>query len=967
MDKDTAIYFEKNILKEYESLIEDLNIGICVFHTDGTVLYANDNLHTMFGYSWNELESEHIRRLFNPRDLPFVLGKAEKSGYHEQSPLRLPVVRGKKKNGNRIYLQFISAKEVTPEKRMIKVTEITELYIDWKNIRYALDQAATVSVTDPDGNILYVNDRFCEISKYSRAELIGKNHRIVKSGCHPPGVYKDLWKTITRGKVWRSEICNKAKDGTYWWGDATIVPFLDENGKPYQYVGIRSDITEKKKMEEKIRKKNEQIRLSEQKFRSLVQNAYDVIAILDEQSRITYISPNISKKINEKPSNVEGKSFLELLHVADVPKYNFIKNQILQEKEKSAKFEARLKNKTKTWNYCEVVMTNLTEDPAVRGIAVNIRDVTEQKKDRETIYMMTYFDRLTELPNRMLLENSLKELFQYWKKKKQIFTLMLVDLSDFRFVNDSIGIEMGDSLIREAAKRMMSFIKEKGELFRLDGHDFALLLPEVSGPEAAAIAQEMIRLFEKPFLLYEYELYVSVNIGISTHNGGEENTSKILKNAYTALKYARDKGKNTYAVFTPHMNIESFNIFTLKSDLFKALKNGEFFLEFQPRIDTETYRINGAEALIRWNHPQRGVVSPREFIPLAEESGLIDELDEMVLQLACRQNKCWQEKNLPPVVISVNFSVQQMLNVDTPKMVGRILEETVLAPEWLEIELTETAIIKDEWTIQEKIDRLRAMGVRVAIDDFGTGFGSLSYLKKIKADTLKIDRSFIKGIPEETDSKEIVSSIIRLTQRLNMKVVAEGVENRDQLAFLKEKNCDEIQGYLFSRPVSDVTFEKLLRKGVCDPEKEQDITFLDEDRRKSFRVRLLYPLAGEMTVAEYDGKEILPEPAKAAIHNIGPGGMGFECSVQLPVRQDVLLKFSTVILGEKVSLQGTIVWKREMGDGVFAYGIRFIQNYHQRARLINLLNRLKVKVKKTPLPEGCTWIPFDKKHFLKRV
>ena len=728
---------------------------------------------------------------------------------------------------------IIAFQDITKEKRNEKQLSTTNKELE--NVKFALDKATTVSVTDLNGDILYVNDLFCEVSKYSREELIGQNHRIVNSNYHPKEVFEQMWSTIESGNIWRGEVRNKAKDGTIWWAAATIVPFLDDLGKPYQYVAIRSDITERKEMEEEI-------------------------------------------------------------------------------------------------------------------------------------YYMAYYDFLTALPNRRLFESQLEQEYKEAQKTKSVFSLMFLEMQNLKFVYDSVGKEIGDGLLKAVVFRLKSFVDKRGIIARLEDYEFAIIFPDISNGQMKNLAQEILRLFEQPFSIKEYELYVTGNIGVSIYPDSGDTIQSLMEHANTALYQAKEFGTNTYQICSPNMNIRSYKRFTLQSDFRKAVKNQEFFLVYQPRVNPMTNKIVGAEALIRWDHPKWGVVSPNEFISLAEKTGLIGLIGEMVLRQACKQNKQWQDAGLPPINISVNFSGQQFLQTNLIEMIDEILTSTGLDPKWLEIEITETELLKDEPIVLSKMEKLMEMGIKIAIDDFGTGYSSLAYLKQLKADTLKIDASFIRGIPDEVDSSEIVIATIHLAQKLKMRTVAEGVETVEQLSFLKSIHCDEIQGYLYSKPVKDQEFKRLLEQKVCAPKLINDslTNIQNENRRSFFRVDLTFPLEGYMTITEFAGKKVNLGSTKILILDIGPGGIRIETDIKLPVRSDLLLQFSTVLFGEELELYGSIVWNKEADYDYQLYGISFHMDDNSRTHLTYLLNQLQVKLRQNSIIPDCSFVIEDKKSFFKK-
>lgn len=444
-------------------------------------------------------------------------------------------------------------------------------------------------------------------------------------------------------------------------------------------------------------------------------------------------------------------------------------------------------------------------------------DITNKKKNEEQLFEMEYLDFLTKLPNRRYFEQILEKERAHAQQLAGRFTLMLIDMHGVKFVNDSLGTKIGDELIKETARRLRQFLGKRGTLFRIDGDEFAIIIHDAPDDNIQVMAEDILAKFKEPFILSEYELFHAINIGISKFPDHGNNVNMLTRNAYASLNQAKMKGKNSYHIFSKNMNMELKKRFQLSIDLPKALKKDQLYIDFQPRVETKTNKIIGAEALVRWKHPKWGIVPPTDFIPLAEESGLIGLIGKTVLYQACRQNKHWQDAGLPPIVVSVNLSVIEFLQLDIVQTVERILKTTGLNPQWLEIELTESALIKDESTVMLKLEKLQEMGIKTAIDDFGTGYASLSYLKSFNANTVKIDRSFITGMPKESRSFEIVNAIIALAKKLNIRTTAEGVETLEQLNLLQKINCDEIQGYLYSRPVAAMDFEKMLRKRFCFP------------------------------------------------------------------------------------------------------------------------------------------------------
>lgn len=474
------------------------------------------------------------------------------------------------------------------------------------------------------------------------------------------------------------------------------------------------------------------------------------------------------------------------------------------------------KNGAGWWGDTTVTPLLTDEGVANQFIAVCF-DITNKKKNEAQLFEMEYLDFLTKLPNRRYFEQMIEKERSQAEKSLGKFSLLLIDMHGVKFVNDSLGTRIGDELIKETARRLSQFLGKRGSLFRIDGDEFAIIIRDIPGKNIQMMAESILSLFAEPFILSEYELFHAINIGISRFPDHGNNVHTLTRNAYASLNQAKMKGKNVYNIFSANMNMGLKKRIQLSIDLPKALKKGQLYIDFQPRVEAKTNKIIGAEALVRWRHPKWGIVSPMEFIPLAEENGLIGCIGKMVLFEACRQNKQWQDAGLPPIIVSVNLSVIEFLQLEIVQTVEQVLDTTGLSPKWLEIELTESSLIKDELTVMLKLEKLQEMGIRTAIDDFGTGYASLSYLQSFKANTLKIDRSFITGIPEESRSFEIVNAIIGLAKKFNIRTTAEGVETLEQLNLLQKINCDEIQGYLYSKPVAATDFEKMLRKKFCFP------------------------------------------------------------------------------------------------------------------------------------------------------
>jgi diguanylate cyclase (GGDEF)-like protein len=424
-----------------------------------------------------------------------------------------------------------------------------------------------------------------------------------------------------------------------------------------------------------------------------------------------------------------------------------------------------------------------------------------------------YHDSLTGLPNKSKFSEQLRESINRSIRSGQQFALMFVDLDRFKIINDSMGHDAGDQLIRIAGERLSSLTREKDILFRWGGDEFTIILENIDNLDnVSTITERIIKGMSSPISIARQELVITTSIGIAVYPSDSDSAEALIKNADAAMYHAKGSGRNRYEFYTPEMNARAKERLELESGLQKALQNEEFILHYQPKYGTSTQKLVGVEALLRWQHPSYGLVMPDRFIPTLEENGLINSVGEWVLRNACAQNKMWQEQGFAPVTVSVNISAVQFRSPQLIDTVARVLDETQLESRYLELELTESMFISNTEAAINTMYRLKDLGVSLSIDDFGSGYSSLSYLKRFPVDYLKIDRSFIKDIENSNKDAAITNAITVLAHSLNMKIVAEGVESQGQLDYLKSQGCQELQGFLFSRPISAQEVSELLEK-----------------------------------------------------------------------------------------------------------------------------------------------------------
>jgi diguanylate cyclase (GGDEF)-like protein len=441
----------------------------------------------------------------------------------------------------------------------------------------------------------------------------------------------------------------------------------------------------------------------------------------------------------------------------------------------------------------------------------------EQVKQRTAeLNHLAYHDVLTDLPNRILFEDRLTQALILAERNRQTLGVLFLSLDRFKKIHDTLGRAIGDRLLQKVAERLRSSAHRGEPVARFEGDEFALLLTQIGGTEGEDVGAVIFQINEAlklPFIIDEHELFITVSIGISLYPDDGADAPTLLKNADAALYRAKEQGGDNYQFYTADMNAKAMKRLTLENSLRRALERNEFEVYYQPVLDTNTRKIVGMEALLRWHHPELGLVQPIEFIPLAEDTGMIVPIGEWVLRTACAQSKSWQEAGFAPLALAVNLSARQFQQQNLTEVIVLILQETGLNPHDLGLELTESSIMKNAESAVRTLGELKALGVKIVIDDFGTGYSSLGYLKRLPIDTLKIDRSFVRDVTTDADDAALVMAIITLAHNLRLKVIAEGVETEEQRRFLHLLRCDEWQGYLFSKPLPGEAFAELLLQG----------------------------------------------------------------------------------------------------------------------------------------------------------
>ena len=564
-----------------------------------------------------------------------------------------------------------------------------------------------------------------------------------------------------------------------------------------------------------VRKRNEQALVeSEGKFRVLFHNAFDSIFLFGFEpdgtpGLILEANDVACGKLGYSREELLGKTFTQLFgleEAADIPKHL---QKLIQQDHLSFEKHQFAKNGLKI---PVEINAHLFEWGGQRLVQAIARDITDRKRAEETIRRQAYYDPLTNLPNRMLFKDRLEQAMKQAHRNKQMLGVIVLDLDRFKNINETLGHILGDKLLVAVAERLLEVLHESETIARFGGDEFTLLLPQIqSVEEATQHAQKIIELLAAPFKISNHELHLTTSIGIAFYPEDGENAELLLKNAETAMYRAKEQGRNNYQLYASVMNVSAFKQLLMENSLRRALDREEFVVYYQPQYDIKTQTLVGAEALVRWKHPDLGLVFPTEFIGLAEETGLIVPIGEWVIRNVCAKNKQWQETGCEKVPIGVNLSARQFQQRNLVASIAQILQDTGLDAKWLGLEITESIAMKNADFTISALNELKKMKIKLSLDDFGTGYSSLSYLKRFPLETLKIDRSFVRDITTDPNDAAIVNAVVALAHSLKLNVVAEGVETETQLEFLRNNNCDFVQGYIYSHPLSEENFLKELK------------------------------------------------------------------------------------------------------------------------------------------------------------
>ncbi len=564
----------------------------------------------------------------------------------------------------------------------------------------------------------------------------------------------------------------------------------------------------------------EVLRQREAGYRALVQNSSDILLVIHPNMTIIDLAPTAAGMLGYATDELLGTSLAKLLDPRDLNRAQLAIQRFHQSSGTSTSIHWRMRRKNGSLLDVEVVGNNLIDDPGVAGIVLSARDVSERKSLEASMLHQVLHDDLTGLPNRAAFTKILEAALSRTTLSGHSIAVLFLDLDRFKVVNDSLGHDAGDRLLVQVARRLRDSVRPEDTVARLSGDEFVVLVDNIAGPEPAiAIAEKIIHRIKEAIRIDTHEVFVSTSIGIAIERGGPQgaNTTTILRNADLAMYDSKSRGRCRYSIYQPAMIEKAIERLELETELRHAITNNQFQVYYQPLIDLRSGRVNEVEALVRWQHPTRGLLLPDTFIGLAEETGLIGPIGQWVLEEACRQGQLWQRErgNHPPLNLNVNLSVRQFQQRELVRDVQRVLSDSGINPGQLTLEITESVALDDAEAAVATMWELKRLGIQLALDDFGTAYSALSYLRHFPVDALKIDRTFIESMNEDHGNLAIVRAVIAFAKTLNLRVTAEGVENVEQLRQLKELGCDMGQGYYFATPLpgSDLTLDSSYETG----------------------------------------------------------------------------------------------------------------------------------------------------------
>ncbi|HZG16151.1 MAG TPA: EAL domain-containing protein [Candidatus Bathyarchaeia archaeon] len=810
MDRRRAVRIARYKNTQYESLFQHNPNLVCLFDLDGRMLSANPALEEITGHrpeellyrsykemifsEYAELIGGKLHQIKSGETIRFELATRHKQGYRiELHVTSVPVIIDDKVAGI-----YVIAEDITVRKQIEEALRQSEA--KYKFI--AENMSDLICIYGIDGTIQYSSPSHMTILQLPVETYMDKN---VQQFIHPDdmvGVIESHQLLIQTKKAQQFEFRFKRGDGEWIMLEAEAIPILEGNDQVANVAVIARDVTKRKRAERQLEE-------SEQRYRSLFAHNPDAVFSIDARGMVTSVNPAVQTILGYNPEDIVDKPFFSFISQEEQLKTLRYLRWVRQGTTQN--FEVKVTHKDGHLIMLHVNLVPIVIDEATVGYFGIAKDVTERRRAEETIHHLAFHDALTDLPNRRLFKERLAAQLQKSQSTGKQLCVMFLDLDRFKIMNDTLGHDVGDRLLVRVAQDLKECLSSHGTLARMGGDEFTILLPEIDDEAMAVeVASDILQVFTKPFEIGEHRLHITTSIGIAISPKDGTDVDTLMKNADVAMYRAKEQGKNRYQLFADAEQVGGISALMLENQLHQALEQDQFVLHYQPQVDMKTGSIIGMEALIRWEHPELGLLTPKAFIQLAEETGMILEINKWALREACQQCSVWRESFHPNLRIAVNLATRHFQQNDFEKQVEEILRDTGLPAQALVLEIKENTAMVDAKMVMEKLKTLKRLGVMISIDDFGTGLSSMSLLRKYPIDMLKIDASFVRELTVSPDSEAIVQAIISLAKSLKRDVLAEGVETSKQLELLEELGCSQAQGYLFSHPLPSETAEQLL-------------------------------------------------------------------------------------------------------------------------------------------------------------
>jgi diguanylate cyclase (GGDEF)-like protein/PAS domain S-box-containing protein len=812
--------------------------AIATFDLDGVILSANQTYLDTFGYTWAEIDGQNHSMFVEPTERDSA---AYRQFWSALGAGKFQAAEHRRigKDGRQVWLQAsynpildargvpykvvklaidITARRLAETRVAALQTEFLALLDAPADAKLRLFEAVVVQskggvmITDVgatdrrEPRIIYTNPAFTAMTGYPAADVMGQSPHLLEGPLTAPEVLDRLHKSLEDWQPMTTDLVHYRKDGTAFWTELSMSPISDKSGRYTHWIFMQRDISERKRLTEAHAAQNELLEVT-------LKSIGDAVVCTDVKGNVTFSNIVAEKLLGAAAGELEGHPLAEIMrmieacrHGAGVATHDGIEDTLsLPEDYTITRSDGR--RIAVEGSVAPICTRNWGE----AGKVIVFRDVSNARAIARETKHAAYHDTLTGLPNRLLVFDRIEQAIASAPRNRKSVAVLFVDLNGFKRINDSLGHAIGDKLLISVGSRLAACVRASDTVSRQGGDEFVVLLTEMSEPaDAGVTARRFLQALEETTVVEGHNLSVTASIGISVYPDDGLDAATLIKAADTAMYKVKASGTHSFQFFEPAMEAGAAERQYIEESLRRAIENREFVLHYQPKINIRSGAITGAEALIRWTHPERGSMAPTSFIPVAENCGLICSLGSWALREACEQGRRWREAGLPPITLAVNVSPIEFCRSSFLDAVLGILSDTGVDPRYLELEVTEGVLMKRAVSTDATLKALKETGLRLAIDDFGTGYSSLSYLTKFPIDTIKIDQSFVRQISTDPTETAIVTAVISMAHSLNLCVVAEGVETREEFDFLSNLGCDEAQGYYFSRPVPAASFAPLL-------------------------------------------------------------------------------------------------------------------------------------------------------------